>query len=94
MINQKMYDYSKITIKDMLESYNPTKMKIVLEPIDNPILTKAEIRLLMQLAHKNQLIDNYVFNAVNEILNNWDIETVLNKVLVMNILKYFGKLVN
>ncbi len=47
MINQKMYDYSKITIKDMLESYNPTKMKIVLEPIDNPILTKAEIRLLI-----------------------------------------------
>ncbi len=86
-----MFNQSEILISDMLESYNPTKMKIVLEPINNPILTIPELKQLVRIAHNSQLMDQAVFNAVIEIFDNWNDTTVLKKVLAMNIIKYMGK---
>lgn len=91
MITEKMFNQSEILIKKMLDSYNETKLKIVLEPINNPVVTIPEFKQLIRIAYNSQLMDLMVFNAVMKIFDNWNTETILNKVLAMNVIKYMGR---
>jgi hypothetical protein len=86
-----MFDHSKVEIKKRLESYNETKIRIILEPINKPILTMAEFKHILKLGFESNLMEISVYNAVNEIFNNWKTETVFNKVVAMNVFNWLTR---